>query len=128
MAWSYRIAPDDAVAMILFEGEVDSDTVSTALAGLVAEEAFHPSFDVIWDCRQIKSLALTPEELSALVTLRASSIEGAQISIVRRELDEIVATLINKLLSDRGASTGIVRSLEEAVRKLDLAQIPAAFQ
>ena len=124
MNYEHQIFLSNRLAVVRLHGSVTAETIMRCAEDLYADPAWDPSFNSIWDVREIAELIIMPEDIARLVNLSAEMTgragSGRRAIVVARALEHGIATLFSYRAKPLGRETRVFWSIDEAREWLDV--------
>ena len=121
MAYHVSVLAEHRLGILRLIGDAGAGDIIAALARLVGDPRWEPSFDAVWDCRSVEVLGLEPDDLQDIAglarTVNARRGSGRRAIIVRNDLESDLAHLVNRM----------AKGPEREVRSFRLAPEAAAW-
>lgn len=114
MPFSYRIDTEHGLAVITLEGLVEGQTIIEALRAVTRDPAWLPTYDRLWDVREITRGDLDLKNQEAMVNEAKEHPAPRTAIVVRRDIDEAIARAFKAYLR-RSHPVEVFHSMEKAL-------------
>lgn len=132
MAYTTQIIPDHRLGVGILYGAVDVDDFTESLDALYTANDWDPTFDALWDCREVTSLVLDPEDAEAILAqmnrLQSQFDTGRAAFVVPRMVDYLIARMLVGKLDLPKRQHGIFRRLAPALEWLQAEDLSPVIQ
>lgn len=121
--YSYAIAPEADLCFLRYEGAVTGQESIRAIRDVHADPQWHRGMDLVCDYLGVHLLDIVPDELYEVFRLRTEDVTGRDACVVRRELDETIARLYQRMAEAKGKEAHVCHTLDEAFAALGVSDV-----
>lgn len=120
MPFVTSVDPAQGLTRVWFDGTVTGRDIITATDALIAAPHYDSAFDQLWVLRDVVSLSISPEEMSALIAHDREMVEGGAMGrvcvaiVVSGEARELVILLYRHHMLATGQDIRLFAREEEA--------------